>query len=241
MDDLLDLINNNLMTVAGGVLGGFLGLLLSYREIGKLFRVLRTSTSEIASLHAEEQVEIVGKADGETTLRSPITKTPCVLWQVTVSERRSSGRSSHWVTVYSNTSTAPFYVHDGTGRMQVHPGPRMELLLRDDVSQSSSIFNSLDEQVQTALNEMGVNTKGFLNLNKPMRVQERFIETGDQIYLLGKTSSNIGGQVMDNDSPLIVSDHSELRLLSGFSWRVIVNIMIGIISGAALAIFFTNR
>jgi hypothetical protein len=125
--------------------------------------------------------------------------------------------------------------------MQVHPGPRMELLLRDDVSQSSSIFNSLDEQVQTALNEMGVNTKGFLNLNKPMRVQERFIETGDQIYLLGKTSSNIGGQVMDNDSPLIVSDHSELRLLSGFSWRVIVNIMIGIISGAALAIFFTNR
>jgi hypothetical protein len=46
---------------------------------------------------------------------------------------------------------------------------------------------------------------------------------------------------MDNDSPLIVSDHSELRLLSGFSWRVIVNIMIGIISGAALAIFFTNR
>ena len=82
MDTLLGFIQNNLMTIGGGALGGFLGLLLSYRAIGKIFRMLRTSTGEIALLPAGEQVEIVGKADGETILQSPITKTPCVLWQV---------------------------------------------------------------------------------------------------------------------------------------------------------------
>jgi hypothetical protein len=241
MDTLLGFIQNNLMTIGGGALGGFLGLLLSYRAIGKIFRMLRTSTGEIALLTAGEQVEIVGKADGETILQSPITKTPCVLWQVEVSERRSSGKSSHWVTVYNNTSTAPFDVYDGTGRMRVHPGPQMELLLRNDASRSSGLFSSLDEQTQAALNEIGVNTKGFLNLNKNMRVQERYIEQGDQIYLLGKTSPQLGTRGMDANSPLIVSDQGELQLLGRFLWQVAATVLIGVVVGVALALFFASR
>lgn len=241
MDALLDLLNNNLMVILGGALGGFLGLLFSYREIGKIIRMIRTSTGDIVSLPADEQVEVVGQADGEAALRSPITKTPCVFWQVVVSEKRSSGKSSHWVTVYSNKSTAPFNVHDGTGRMQVYPSRGMELLLRDDVKQSSGIFSSLDEQTQTALKEMGVETKGFLNLNKNMRVQERYIEQGDQIYLLGKTTSKIGARVMDVDSPLIISDHSELRLLGRFSWQVFISAVIGVVCGGVLTLYITSR
>ena len=241
MDAVLDLLNNNLMVILGGAVGGFLGLLVSYKEMGKIIRMIRTSTGDIASLPADEQVEIVGKADGEAALNSPITKTPCVLWQVVVSEKRSSGKSSHWVTVYSNMSTAPFDVHDGTGRMRVYPSRGMELLLRDDVKKSSGIFSSLDEQTQTALNEMGVDTKGFLNLNKTMRVQERYIEQGDQIYLLGKTSSKSGSRVMDGDSPLVVSDHSELRLLGRFSWQVFINAVVGVVFGGVLTLYFTSR
>lgn len=241
MDALLDLLNNNRMAILGGAVGGFLGLLLSYNTIGKIFRMLRTSTGEIASLPANEQVEIVGQADGAVALQSPITKTPCVLWQVVVSERRSSGKSSRWVTVYGNTSTASFDVSDGTGRMRVYPSRGMELLLRDDVKKSSGVFYSLDEGTQIALNELGVDTKGFLRLNKTMRVQERYIEQGDQIYLLGKASLKNGARFMDSDSPLIVSDHSELRILSKFSWQVILNAIIGAFVGAALSFYFINR
>jgi len=238
MDALLDFLNDNLIVILGGALGGFLGLLLSYRDVGKIIRMIRTSTGDIASVRADEQVEIAGKADGDTPIQSPITKTSCVLWQVVVSERRSSGKSSHWVTVFSNASTEPFDVYDGTGRMRVHPSRGMELLLREDVKKSSGIFTSLDEQTQTALNEMGVDTKGFLNLNKTMRVQEYFIEKGDLIYLLGKASSRVGTQVMDGeDSPLIVSDHSELGLLGKFTWKVILNVLIGIIAGVALSLY----
>jgi len=238
MDTLLDLLNNNLSTILGGVLGGLAGLLLSYRTVGKLFRIFRTATGEIASVPTDEQVEITGKADGETTLDSPITRTPCVLWQVEVLERRSSGRSSRWVVVHSATSTAPFDVYDGTGRMRVYPSRGAELLLRDDVKKSSGILSSLDEQTQTALNEMGVDTKGFLNLNKSMRVRERYIERGDQIYLLGKTSSKAGARVMDGeDSPLIVSDHSELGLLGKFTWQIFINVLVGIVVGIMLSIY----
>lgn len=242
MDALLDFLSNNLIIILGGAVGGFLGLLLSYSDAAKIIRMLRTSTGEIASLPADEQVEIAGTADGETLLQSPITKTPCVLWQVVVSERRSSGKSSRWVTVFSNTSTEPFDVHDGTGRMRVHPGRGVELLLREDVKKSSGIFSSLDEQTQTALNGMGVDTKGFLNLNRTMQVREYFIEKGDSIYLLGKTSSRIGAQAMDGeDSPLIISDHSELGLLGKFIWRVILNALVGILVGVVLSLYFSSR
>jgi hypothetical protein len=241
MDTLLDFIKNNLTTIGGAALGGFIGLLVSWREIGKIIRMIRTSTGDIASLQADEQVEIVGKAYGEAGLRSPITKTPCVFWQVVISEKRSSGKSSHWAIVYSRNSTELFSVQDGTGRMQVYPSRAMELLLQDDVKQSSGIFSSLDEQTQAALTELGVETKGFLNMNRNMRVQERYIEQGDEIYLLGKTASNGGTRVMDVDSPLVISDQSELRLLGRFSWRVLGTVVLFAIIGLMLAFYFTNR
>ncbi|MBK9924701.1 MAG: hypothetical protein IPP66_05340 [Anaerolineales bacterium] len=241
MDTVLTFISNNWMLLAGGALGGLLGLLLSYKTLEKMLRMIGTSTGDIASLPSGEQVEVVGKVSGEINLQSPITKTPCALWQVVVSERRSSGKHSHWVTVYSNTSTAAFDVYDATGRMKVSPGPQTELILRDDVNKASGLFRPLDEQTQAALNEMGVNTQGFLSLNKTMRVQERFIEQGDEIYVLGKTSANFGARAMDSASPLIVSDHSEMQLLGRFSWQVIITVLVGVFVGAMLSFFFTNR
>lgn len=238
---LSGLLNNDLTVILAGVLGGFLGLLLSYKLIGKMIRMIGTATGEISSFLSEERVEIAGKADAQTTIQSPITKTSCVLWQVAVAERRSSGKSSHWVTVFSDTSVASFDVYDGTGRVRVYPGRKMEIFLKDDVKKSSGVFYSLDEQTQTALSELGVNTKGLLGLNKSMRVQERYLQQGDQVYLLGRILSNREGKVMDTDSPLVVSDHSELRLLGKFAGQVFLNVLIGIVSGAALAFFFINR
>jgi len=243
VDTLLNFLNDNLTIILGGAIGGFIGLLVSWRELGKIFRMLRTSTGEIASLPLDEQVEVVGKVDGgDAALQSPITKTPCVFWQVVVSEKRSSGKSSHWVTVYSNKSTASFYVHDGTGRILVHASRGVELLLRDDVKKSSGIFSSLDEQTKAALSAMGVETKGFLNMNKNMRVQERYIEQGDQLYLLGRTSANPNTRMLDGESfPLIISDHSELSLLGKFTWRVIVNTLLGAIIGAVVTLYLEDK
>lgn len=242
MDTLLNnLLNNNPMIFVAGALGGLLGVAFSYRELGKIIRMFRTPTSEIGALPLDEQVEIVGKADSEVTVNSPITKQTCVLWQVEVSERRGSGKRSRWVTVYSNTSTKSFDVYDGTGKVQIYPNRLTELILRDDVRKSSGIFNSLDEGIQTALKDLGVDTKGSL-FNKTTRVHERYVEQGDQIYVLGKTFLKNGIKMMDGESsPLIVSDQSELRVLGTFFWRVVLNAFLGAVIGIALFLYFTNR
>jgi len=242
MDALLGFLNANLYVILGGAAGGFIGLLVSWRELGKIFRMLRTSTGEIAALPSDEYVEVVGRAESRNLIHSPISKTPCVLWQVLVSERRSSGRSSRWVVVRNVTSPDTFEVSDGTGRVQVHPIRGVELLLRDDVKKSSGLFRSLDESTQSALANMGVDTKGLLNMNKAMYVQERYIEPGEQVYVLGKTYTSGGQRMLDGESaPLMISDRSELSLLGRFAWQILVNILVGIIIGAMLGFYFISR
>ncbi len=240
MDILLDLLNNNLMVIVAGAVGGLLGLLVSHREIRKIIRLLRTSTSEIGMLPSEGQVEMVGSADGGTTTISPITKTTCALWQVEVLEKRSSGKSSHWVTIYKNTSTSPFDISDGTGKMRIYPSRYTELILRDDVRKSSGVFSSLDEETQAVLQIAGITTKGAL-FNRALRVYERYIEPGESIYLLGTVYSKNGTRILDDESPLIISDQSELRLLSRFIWRVVMNALIGAVAFLALADKIINR
>jgi hypothetical protein len=241
MDILLNYLSNNLMMLLAGALGGLLGVAFSYGELGKIIRMIRTPTSEIGALPLDEQVEIVGKADSGATVSSPITKQTCVLWQVEVSEKRGSGKHSRWVKVYNNTSTNSFDVYDGTGNVQIYPNRLTEIILHDDVRKSSGIFTSLDEQMEAALKDLGVETKGSL-FNKTMRVHERYIEQGDQIYVLGRTFTKNGIRMMDGESsPLIVSDKSELQVLGKFFWRVVVNAIIGIVIGIALFFYFTNR
>ena len=241
MDTLLDLLNNNLMILVAGAAGALVGLLVSHSQIRKIIRMVGTSTSEIGTLPLDTQVEIVGNADGNAVVHSPITKTPCVLWQIEVQELRRSGKNSHWVTVYSDKSTAPFDVQDVSGRVLVQPGNRMELLLRTDESRSSGIFNALDEQTQAALSEAGINTKGLLNMNKRMRVYERYIEKGDQVYLLGMHVLQNGKRVMDGNMPLTISDQSELALLGKFAWQVLLTALVGGVIGVMLYTFFINR
>jgi len=238
---LTDLLNNYRMIMGAAAVGGLIGLLASYKEIGKIIRMARTSTSDIGSLSMDEQVEIVGSADCESSIYSPITQKPCVLWQVEVSEMRSTRKNSGWVTVYSDRSTAPFDVSDATGRVQVDPAGRVEILLRDDNEQSSGLFSSFDEQTQSALSELDVRTKDFLNLNKALRVRERYIEKGDQIYLLGKTTFQNGTRTMDGSAPLIVSDHSERKVRGRFIRQVFINAFIGALLGGVFIISVMNN
>jgi energy-converting hydrogenase Eha subunit C len=240
MDDLFNtLVHSGLLWFFMGIVGGFLGLVFSYREIGKIIRILRTQSGMIGSVNqisADEYFETTGKAGSETTLQSPITRTPCILWEVTVKEKRGSGKHSRWVTVLHKTSEEPFYLSDGTGKFPIDPRQPMELILREDVKKSSGMFSALDEQAEAALIGLGVDTTGFLNFNRNLRIHERFIERDDDIYVFGKKTYG----EPDLDSPLIVSDHSERQLLGRFFWLVAGKIFLGVILGVFLSSVFTN-
>lgn len=240
MDDLLNILSNsNLLMVGAGLLGGLLGLAFSYKEIGKIVRILRTQSEVIGAVNqisADENFETTGKAESGTTLQSPITRTSCVLWDVSVLERRGSGKHSHWVTVFHKTSSEPFYISDGTGKLTIDPSQRMELILREDVKKSSGVFFGLEDDAESALTALGVDTKGFLNFKKNLRIHERFIERGDDIYVFGRKM--YGDPV--GDPALIVSDYSERQLMSRFLWQVVGKIFLGILLGAFIVFIFQN-
>lgn len=241
MGDLLNsLMNSNLAIVGAGLLGGLLGLAFSYKEIVKIIRILRAQTGVIGAVNqisADEYFETTGKAESGMSLQSPITKNPCVLWSVTVMEKRGSGKNSRWVTVFYRTSKEPFYLTDGTGKLTVDPSQPMELILREDVKKSSGVFSSLDEETEGALSSLGVDTKGFLNFNKNMRIHERYIERGDDIYVIGRKT--YGDSV--GDTPWIVSDHSEQQLLGKFLWQVVGKVFLGALFGAFIVFVLQNR
>lgn len=241
MNDLLTLLIDNWMLIAAGLGGGFIGLLVSYKEIGKVFRILGTGRSEIGALMADEQVEIVGSADGGSVLQSPIQKQACVLWQIQVDELRRSGKNSRWVTVYSDRSNTPFDVYDASGRVRVQPGSQTELWLRDDQKQASGMFSGLDEQTVSVLSELNITTKGLLNMNKRMRVYERYIEKGDQVFLLGRVSLQNGTKTLDGNKPLILSDRSELALLGKYLGQMILSSLLGAFFGCMIYFFIINR
>jgi hypothetical protein len=241
MNDLLSTLIENWMLIAAGLGGGFIGLLVSYKEIGKFVRVIGTGKSEIGALMADEQVEIVGNADGGSVLQSPVTKQACVLWQIQVDELRRSGRNSRWVTVYNDRSTMPFDMYDASGRVRVQPGTQTELWLRDDQKQTSGFFSGLDEQTQALLQELNITTKGLLNMNKRMRVYERYIEKGDQVFLLGRVALQNGMKTMDGNLPMILSDRSELALLGKYAGQVLLNSLLGAFFACMIYFFVINR
>jgi E3 Ubiquitin ligase len=81
-----------------------------------------TPTSRVRSA-AQGYVEIsgLGVPPPKSTIKAPLTGTPCAWWRYKIEERRSSGRSRAWSTVDSGTSTEPFLLDDGTGQCLIDP------------------------------------------------------------------------------------------------------------------------
>jgi len=235
-----DFLNSDIAVYVIGVLGAGFGFLISWKELAKIFRLLFTPASEIGYIQSDDKAQIVGQAQSMgSNIMSPITKKPCVVWQLEVAERRRSGRNSRWVTVYKNYSSVAFDVSDGTGRIRLEPQHEMELVLHNDVRKSSNLFSGLESDVESTLNSLGINTKGLIG-NKSIRVNERFVEQGEELYVIGKVVNKAGVMTMDEKSPLIVSDHGKFRLILSYMGKVIgTMIMFGIVA-VVLYYFFMN-
>jgi hypothetical protein len=131
-----------------------------------------------------------------------------------VQEYRSSGKSGHWRTIFKRASTEPFAIDDGTGQAQVLPaGARLTLV--DDVRAMRGLFGNMTDETLAAIERLGVSTTGFLGFGRRLRVRERYVTPGEQVYVLGEVE-RLGGQPTLRSipgAPLILSDRSERELL----------------------------
>lgn len=89
----------------------------------RAYRVYRNDPVDVASAaNASGVVEVEGTVEShEVTLVAPFTGTECVACRYEVEEYTSSGKSSHWESVYAGGARRPFVLADDTGRLLVDP------------------------------------------------------------------------------------------------------------------------
>lgn len=200
------------------------------RPLAQIRRIRRLATVPIGMLPLDGPAEVTGSAGG-VELRSPLAGALCVLWQVEVQEYRSSGKSGHWVTVFARASDEPFEIDDGTGHVRVLPAGA-QLTLEDDVRQSRGLLQRLSPEIEVALERLGVPLHGFLGLRRTLRVRERYVAPGEQVFALGYVE-HIGERPALRsipDAPLILADRSEQALLGGLYRRVGTGVLLMLIA-----------
>lgn len=218
-----------------------LGCLISFSSIKDIIRIYSTATSRINALPMAGLVEIVGKVE-PGSITSPISATACAFWQVEVMEKRSGSKgSSHWETIYEASSEEPFEIKDETGKLKIR-SQKARLILHNDLKESSGLFNSMDAHITEALLKMDIETKGFLGINRSLRVYERLLTPNEQIYVLAEIQENEGQtSFADRIAPLLISDRSERGLLMTLYQRVAVKVFLTTVIGGVVYFFFIMR
>jgi len=149
-----------------------------------------TPTSTIRSI-AIGLVEIFGHVIPikERVFKSPFTDKDCVYYKYTIEEYRSSGKSSHWVTIKKEEQRDLFYLKDETGMVLIDPtGAQIEA--RRDFEFQSGFGKDPPEQVIRFLTAHNLTHEGFLGFNKTMRYQETLIAPDDTLYIMGTAGTN---------------------------------------------------
>ena len=206
------------------------------RPIGQILRIRRAPTTPVGLLPDSGPAEVFGRAAGDTR-SSPLAQAPCLFWQVEVQEYRSNGKSGHWATIYRQASTEPFAIDDGTGSVDMFP-EGASLTLVDDVRATRGLFGNMSDDMLAALERMGVRTTGFLGFGRRLRVFERRLEPGEQVYALGYVERIGGRPVLRSipDAPLLLADRSENDLLSALYARVGLTALVPVVVVAVMLI-----
>ena len=100
-----------------------------------------------------------------------------------VRERKSSGKSSHWVTVIKEKEATDFWIQDTTGRALVHSTSPLTILTMD-ARFSSGFLNDASPKLEAFLNERGQNSKGWI-MNRTLEYKEGVLEKGESISVVG--------------------------------------------------------
>jgi hypothetical protein len=86
-----------------------------YRE----YRVLADTPEIPIRSMAMGLVEIHGKATGEQTVLSPVTKSPCLFYKVDIERWVSDKSGGHWSHAATHADGVGFYLEDATGKVLV--------------------------------------------------------------------------------------------------------------------------
>ncbi len=178
-----------------------------FKRLRRKRLIENTPTSTIRGL-ALGLVELIGKPKKEKLLKSPLTKTDCVLYHYTVERYEQRGKSSQWVLVTQGDSFyCPFWIDDGTGQILVFPKDA-ELIMPIDYEFVNGIFTAIPSNLIEFMQNNGISYQGFLGKYK-MRFREWYITEYDNVYVLG--TANKPGDFRSNHQENLLKRLNELK------------------------------
>jgi hypothetical protein len=166
----------------------FVWAILSFRKKRLIENI---PTSKIRSI-AMGLVEIFGEVvpSKDNILKSPFSENDCVYYKYKIEELRSSGKSTHWVTIKKGWNYVYFYLKDDTGMVLVDPIDAKIDLPADNVFKSG-LGKDPPYTVKHFLQKEHVAFEGSLfGINKSMRYTEHFIAPKDKLYIMGTAADN---------------------------------------------------
>jgi hypothetical protein len=180
------LIYGSILTIVG--IGLFVWALFSFRKKRLIENV---PTSKIRSI-AMGLVEIYGEVVPwmGNILKSPFSQNDCVYYKYTIDELRSTGKSTHWITIKKGLDYDNFYLKDDTGMVLVDPLDA-KIDIPADNEFKSSLGKDPPDKVRQFLQANNVAFEGrIFGINKTMRYTEYFIAPKDKLYIMGTATDN---------------------------------------------------
>ena len=142
-----------------------------------------TPTARIRSL-AMGMVELNGRVEPRSRVVAPFSGHECVYWEIEIQTLANSKNGSKaWNTVHRNRSGHPFYLRDETGLAMVMP---MGAQCRTSFGVSEETMGlGVPEPYASYMAERGLALRHLWAVGR-MRFQERQLEAGQGVYVLGR-------------------------------------------------------
>ena len=184
------------------LVGCFLAFILAFAlftfiQLRPRLRALRElSPTPAARAQDGGRMVVAGRAGG-AELRSPLTDTPCVFWQVTVEH----GTAGYERIAFDRRSPEPFLIDDGSDPVQVQPAGA-ELFLDKRMVTAIKPFGKNLGAVKAALRRIGAPQALF------MQAYERCLAAGDVVVAKGVIDCTRRPPVLASADrqPLVLSD-----------------------------------
>ncbi len=159
--------------------GFFMAFLLvfaavTFIQLRPRLRALRELSPTPAAYAQDGDLLVVAGRAGGAELRSPLTGTPCVFWQVAVEH----GTAGYERIVFDRRSAEPFTIDDGSQAVQVQPADA-ELFLDRRMVTALKLFGRDYGAVKAALRRIGAPEALF------MQAYERCLAPGDAVAAKG--------------------------------------------------------
>jgi hypothetical protein len=169
---------------------GIWGFFWGFKRLRRKRMIENIPTSTIRAM-ALGLVEVKGKAERISPLRSPLTNTECVLYKYLVEEYRQSGKSGRWVTIASgNSFNVAFWLDDTTAKVLVFP-QGAELFLPMDYEFSTGMFKTLPPHLINFMERNAIAYKSWFGM-RSLRFKEWIIMPGEDVYVLGSAKKTSG-------------------------------------------------